>query len=99
MKGLVHIVHFFEQSSPERAKQGKRTQPQAVYDLRFKLFISNKYKKTPKWNLFILVRMKGLEPSRLAARAPKARVYTNFTTSACSEAIITDEVFLSSKIR
>ena len=28
-----------------------------------------------------LVGMKGLEPSRLAARAPKARVYTNFTTS------------------
>jgi hypothetical protein len=27
------------------------------------------------------VGMKGLEPSRLAARAPKARVYTNFTTS------------------
>jgi hypothetical protein len=25
--------------------------------------------------------MKGLEPSRLTARAPKARVYTNFTTS------------------
>jgi hypothetical protein len=30
---------------------------------------------------FLLVGMKGLEPSRLAARAPKARVYTNFTTS------------------
>ena len=29
-----------------------------------------------------LVRMKGLEPSRLAAYAPKAYVYTNFTTSA-----------------
>jgi hypothetical protein len=28
-----------------------------------------------------MVGMKGLEPSRLAARAPKARVYTNFTTS------------------
>jgi hypothetical protein len=28
-----------------------------------------------------LVGMKGLEPSRLSARAPKARVYTNFTTS------------------
>jgi hypothetical protein len=30
-----------------------------------------------------MVGMKGLEPSRLTARAPKARVYTNFTTSPC----------------
>ena len=28
------------------------------------------------------VRMEGLEPSRLTALAPKASVYTNFTTSA-----------------
>lgn len=27
--------------------------------------------------------MTGLEPARLAALAPKANVYTNFTTSAC----------------
>ncbi len=33
---------------------------------------------------FLLVRMKGLEPSRLAAHAPKACVSTNSTTSACS---------------
>ena len=32
----------------------------------------------------ILVRMKGLEPSRLAAPAPKAGVSTNSTTSAHS---------------
>ena len=32
--------------------------------------------------IFILVRMKGLEPSRLAAHAPKACVSTNSTTSA-----------------
>ena len=31
----------------------------------------------------ILVRMKGLEPSRLATLAPKANVSTNSTTSAC----------------
>ena len=30
-----------------------------------------------------MVRMKGLEPSRLAALAPKASVSTNSTTSAC----------------
>ena len=33
-------------------------------------------------SLFALVRMKGLEPSRLAALAPKASVSTNSTTSA-----------------
>jgi hypothetical protein len=38
-------------------------------------------KKPTTWPAFSLVGMKGLEPSRLAARAPKARVYTNFTTS------------------
>lgn len=31
-----------------------------------------------------MVRMTGLEPARLAALAPKANVYTNFTTSATS---------------
>lgn len=34
------------------------------------------------YNKFNLVRMKGLEPSRPRARAPKARVSTNSTTSA-----------------
>ena len=29
-----------------------------------------------------MVRMKGLEPSHLAAPDPKSGVYTNFTTSA-----------------
>jgi hypothetical protein len=38
------------------------------------LFLTNRKHK-------YLVGMKGLEPSRLTARAPKARVYTNFTTS------------------
>ena len=35
----------------------------------------------------VLVRMKGLEPSRLAALAPKASVSTNSTTSAQKLAI------------
>ena len=37
------------------------------------------------WNLtgLFLVREKGLEPSRLAALAPKASVSTNSTTRAC----------------
>ena len=30
-----------------------------------------------------VVRMRGLEPPRLAAPDPKSGVYTNFTTSAC----------------
>ena len=34
-------------------------------------------------NFSDVVRMKGLEPSRLATLAPKASVSTNSTTSAC----------------
>jgi hypothetical protein len=33
------------------------------------------------WPAFLLVGMKGLEPSRLTALVPKTSVYTNFTTS------------------
>ena len=32
---------------------------------------------------YLMVRMRGLEPPRLAAPDPKSGVYTNFTTSAC----------------
>ena len=38
----------------------------------------------------LMVRMKGLEPSRLAAPDPKSGVYTNFTTSACDCVIRTE---------
>ena len=40
-------------------------------------------KTRPKGRVFIMVRMKGLEPSRPEALAPKASVSTNSTTSAC----------------
>lgn len=44
--------------------------------------IDESIKKTSNARLFTLVRMTGLEPARLTAYAPKAYVYTNFTTSA-----------------
>ena len=44
---------------------------------------------------FILVRMKGLEPSRREALAPKASVSTNSTTSACVLGYVKCSSFLS----
>ena len=46
------------------------------------IFITHTNQKPTKRSVLNLVRMKGLEPSRLAALAPKASVSTNSTTSA-----------------
>ena len=52
-----------------------------------------KHRRNKIWNqtdlINMMVRMKGLEPSRLAALAPKASVSTNSTTRA-SNSIITE---------
>ncbi len=60
--------------------------------LRRSLFFGSSFlaeiKTTPggSFKIYFLVRMKGLEPSRLSALVPKTSVSTNSTTSACSNA-------------
>ena len=39
-------------------------------------------KATPQWDSLSSVRLKGLEPPRLAASDPKSDVATNYTTAA-----------------
>ena len=53
-----------------------------LYSFKFKSVIETKKSLSGLMALIHLVRMKGLEPSRREAYAPKAYVSTNSTTSA-----------------
>lgn len=79
-------------------KQGKREQPPGYSRLSVQVLFSRLKKDQQEADHFSMVGMKGLEPSRLAARAPKARVYTNFTTSPRRNRRTSFRIFASRKI-